>query len=164
MNIFWLDEDPYLAAQYMTDEHVGSKMIIEAAQIIGEALQIRGYNFDFLRSGYRNHPLTQWAAESTENIGDIIEMAQAMYEEKLYRYGGGHKSFEEGIEPLIDRRLVMSGEPSEPPKCVGKNEFGDKFIHSDLVTSYRHYYAVTKVDESSTWTDRQRPEWITEYR
>lgn len=162
MNVFWLDEDYYTASRYMTDEHVGSKMIIEAAQIIGEALQMRGFDQPWLRSGYESHPLTQWAAESSENAHEVAKMASAMYHEKQYRYGGGHKSFEEGILPLDFNEINYGGDYTEPPHCVGNGQFGGAYDHDDLVTAYRDYYANEKAPGGS-WTARPVPEWVTDY-
>jgi hypothetical protein len=158
MNVFWLDSDYDTAARCMIDSHVGSKMIVEAAQIIGEALQANGFKQPFLRSGYPSHPLVKWAAESSENVRTVGLMASAMYREKKHRYGGGHKSYEEGIEPIDFRSIEYGGAYTEPPKCMD-----DKYVHSDLVPSYRHYYACEKTVGAS-WTDRSEPDWIESWR
>lgn len=164
MNIFWLDSDYDTAATYMTDEHVGSKMIIEAAQIIGDALQQRGYDYDYLRGGYSNHPLTKWAAESSENAREVAKIANAMFAEKQYRYGGSHKSYVEGIRPIPWKEIDYGGEMSKPPLCVGRDSFGDRFVRDTIVDSYRSYYATMKVDDDSSWTNRDSPNWIEHYR
>ena len=45
MNIFWLDNDPQIAAQMLADIHVGSKnrggkMIVESAQMLGNCYSL----------------------------------------------------------------------------------------------------------------------------
>lgn len=166
MNIFWLDTDYRQAASYMTDIHVSSKMIVEAAQIIGEALQLRGYNMPYLRDGYETHSLTQWAAESWQNARETAKMATAMYQEKQYRYGGGHKSYEQGIKPISWDKVHFNDSVglTQPPLCVKQKEFGERYVHDNIIESYRDYYANEKVDNETSWTSRPRPEWVDEYK
>ncbi|MFM2011173.1 MAG: hypothetical protein RLZZ479_1564, partial [Bacteroidota bacterium] len=91
MNIFILDTDPALCAQYHCNKHL-VKMLVEHCQILGSiAYTARGINrksditANFVNKtfqgfprtlegnphpygiGYRNHPCTQWAARSLDN-------------------------------------------------------------------------------------------------
>lgn len=46
MNVFWLDEDPRLAARYHCDQNV-NKLLLEAAQVLCTAARENGYDAEF---------------------------------------------------------------------------------------------------------------------
>ena len=71
MNIFYLDEDPVLAAQMHCDKHV-VKMILESAQLLSTAhLLIDGDELaderGLYKATHKNHPSSKWVRDSSEN-------------------------------------------------------------------------------------------------
>ena len=61
MNIFYLHNDPRIAAKYHCDKHV-VKMILESAQMLSTAHRIIDKSDDDIlyREAYKNHPSTIW--------------------------------------------------------------------------------------------------------
>lgn len=55
MNIFVLDTDPKLSAQYHVDRHV-IKMILENAQLLSTALKINNIEANLYKPTHQHHP------------------------------------------------------------------------------------------------------------
>ncbi len=157
MNIFWLDRDPVKAARYHCDKHVINQ-IKEYSQILGEALQQTGHDWDFLRDSYPDHPQVKWAMRSYENWYYLKRLTNMLYLEKKYRYGGGHKSYEEGVEPID----VMEVDLPEGGVTELEITIKDAPVLDGPVESYRNYY-VNHKDWEMSWTRRGKPEWWGEY-
>ena len=71
MNIFYLDEDPILAAQMHCDKHV-VKMILESAQLLSTAHRLLDGNKladerGLYKATHINHPSSIWVRKSSEN-------------------------------------------------------------------------------------------------
>ena len=79
MNIFYLDEDTEICAQYHCDKHV-VKMILEYAQILCTVLHELGQEAPY-RPTHRNHPCTVWARESLDNWIWLRALCQALNQE-----------------------------------------------------------------------------------
>lgn len=154
MNIFWLDEHPELCARWHCDQHV-IKMLTEYAQVLGEALKIHGCDADFLAGGFEHHPQTQWAAHSRSNWDELYDLARALYDEKLRRYGPPHSSWTDKIEPITDdmRDVLPERGPSPKPFSAGDLEVPVDNIY----LKYRWYYLTRK----APWAryDHSDPPW-----
>ena len=59
MNIFYLDEDPKLCAQYHCDRHC-VKMVLETAQLLCTAHWMTGGEAPYKKTHF-NHPSNKWA-------------------------------------------------------------------------------------------------------
>lgn len=156
MNIFWLDNDPATNAQYHGDQHI-IKMIIESAQMLSVALRENGRDDDFLTgSSHVNHPCTKWVRESRENYTRLYDLATALYDEKLERFGGGHKSYEERIA-LMPREpdCIGSHGPTERPLCMP-----DQFHSDDVVLAYRAYYGAKMGQGKVRYNHSEEPPWL----
>ena len=66
MNIFYLHEDPKLAASYVYDKHK-VKMILESAQMLCTAHHHYGYSNVPYKKVHYNHPSTIWVRENTHH-------------------------------------------------------------------------------------------------
>lgn len=63
MNVFYLDNDPVVAAQYHNNKHV-IKMVTETAQILCSALRHRDWDENWMyRLTLKNHPSVLWAID-----------------------------------------------------------------------------------------------------
>ncbi len=161
MNIFALDLDPTVAAQYNCDKHV-IKMILEVSQLLSTAHRVLdGTLIDGLsKSGRRqkqyvhsneslykathiNHPSAVYCRDSESQYVWAAKHLRALCDEYTYRYGKVHKTEQIG---LVDWLY------SNVPKNIGtKSVFDlpypampDDCISSDVVASYRKYYTIHK--------------------
>lgn len=160
MNIFFLDQNPQLAAQYQCDKHV-VKMILESAQLLCTAHRLRPlheFPEKFYKATHINHPCSIWTRKCLANYVWLALHAKYLCKEYTYRYNKIHKS-EEIIHwclyygPNIPYRFV----PTEPAQAMP-----EQYKDEDVVTAYRNYYIEYKMKNiQCRWTKRQPPEWIT---
>jgi len=185
MNIFFIDENPVQAAQWMVDRHV-VKMILESAQLLstahrildGKEIQIQA-NIEqedgslktrkkklwilgdardtvLYSATHINHPSCIWTRASVENYNWLVDHFFALMQEYNYRYEKQHKCFGE-----------LSYMLQSPPKnleeydmTVIPSAMDDKYIVSDNpVVNYRNYYKNGKT-HLHKWKKREAPEWI----
>ena len=152
MNIFVLDENPVIAANYACDKHV-VKMILESAQMLC-AVQPEG-TAPYKRSFY-NHPCTKWVRASTENYEWLIDHAMGLCSEYTRRYDKVHKS-QKVIEWCnANRPELPTGSLTEHHKCMP-----DHCKTESVVESYRQYYVIEK-SYFAQWKDGNIPEWYLE--
>ncbi len=85
MNIFFLDKNPKLVAQYHVDRHV-IKMNLENAQLISTAYRSLTGNDKGYKSTHANHPCGKWVRNSYENYRWMLELGHYLNEEYRYRY------------------------------------------------------------------------------
>ena len=161
MNVFWLDEEPRLAARYHCDQHV-AKLILEAAQVLCTAARANGYDAAFLyRPTHVDHPVTRWAGESRANWLRLREHARALDAEYRERYekDDHHASWLviERIEP--DAIDFPAEEPTPRPQAMPE----EYKRPDDPVGAYRAYYAGEKADWAR-WDRTEEPPWLEAYR
>ena len=177
MNIFYIDKDPVIAAQWMVDKHV-VKMILESAQLLSTAHRIidgvetqgksaTGRNVKrWLLSDARepvlysathiNHPSAVWCRKSVENYNWLADHMFALLNEYTHRYNKHHKV--EG-----DLSYMLQSPPhnlKEYDMTVMPSAMADEYkVSNDPLVNYRNYYKVGKA-RMHKWTNRQPPEWI----
>jgi hypothetical protein len=159
MNIFYLDMNPTLCAQYHTDKHV-VKMILESAQLLCTAVNVvAGEQVTPYKSTHVNHPCAIWVRESYSNWLELYYLMLALEDERRYRFESKvrHKSVDALCSSGI---LVMAGIlPHEygtrPPLCMPDH----CKVSADPVECYREYYRREKV-ALHKWTGRDKPEWL----
>jgi len=85
MNIFYLDHNPVLCAQYHCDAHV-VKMILESAQLLSTAHRETDSPYaDFCyKSTHKNHPSAIWVRESTDHYSWLFELFKELSNEFVY--------------------------------------------------------------------------------
>lgn len=160
MNVFWLDENPRLAARYHCDEHV-SKLLLEAAQVLCTAARENGLDADFLYAPtHIDHPVTRWASESRANWLRLREHAEALNREFIERYDkdGDHASWTV-IERINPDAIEFPDEEQTPRPQAMPEEYRRE---DDPVTAYRAYYAGEKASWA-TWAHTEIPPWLAEY-
>lgn len=182
MNIFFLDDDPYLAATYYGDKHVG-KMLIECCQMMSQALR----NNDLLKLSHigtvyapthERHPMTLWVSQAQATYRWTYEHAIALAQEWVHRYGKPHGS----ASMLTTLGVGLTAMPKgtgwrNPPRCIPDEYKADYEFHEKQrrqrpwafgmdqpchVVSYRDYYANDK-RHLHTWTNRDKPRWLVDY-
>lgn len=147
MNIFILDINPVLAAQYQCDKHV-VKMVLESAQILST---INGGPY---KPTHANHPCVAWARENSGNYAWLALHAIALCHEYTTRYGKRHKC-EDIIADLLCIPFSIPREYRTPfIQCMPEQYRGD-----DAVKAYRRYYVSEKA-KFARWTNRNIPQWF----
>ncbi|PCR90509.1 hypothetical protein [Natrinema ejinorense] len=157
MNVFWLDEDPRLAARYHCDQHV-NKLLLEAAQVLCTAARENGSEGDGLyRSTHVAHPVTRWATESRANWLRLRDQAEALNAEFVERYDKDDDHASWGVIERIDPDDIAfpADEPTPRPQAMP-----DEYKRpDDPVAAYRAYYAGEKADWAE-WQYTAEPPWL----
>ena len=135
MNIFYLDEDPEVAAIVQYNKHV-VKMILESAQMLCTAHRYYGNDDVPYKTAHLNHPSTIWVRQNTKHYFWLYKHMLALGEEYTHRYGKVHKSIIKCKEPL---RLAPINMPTykfeQPPQCMP-----DEFKSDCAIHAYWAYY------------------------
>ena len=155
MNIFFLDEDPTMSAQYHVDKHV-VKMILETAQLLCGVHHATAPDNTYVpyKLSHKNHPCSIWARTSLSNYLYLCELGLELCKEYTYRYGKRHKSQDVIEWCLINKPNVPDVEFTEPAKAMP-----DEYKVGDVVQSYRNYYMGAK-SEFAVWKNREKPSWF----
>lgn len=181
MNIFILDEDPKLAAEYHCDKHI-VKMILESAQMKSTAhwlylLSVNGKNLkDFKRvrdakqwllentdkkyhppysMTHVHHPCTLWVSSTKENYDWHYQLLFYLCEEYTHRYKRIHKTAYHLKWFKENYPLGITSSVLEDfPICMNENYK----INNDPVLSYRNYYIKDK-SRFAKWKYSNKPHW-----
>ncbi|WP_157628559.1 pyrimidine dimer DNA glycosylase/endonuclease V [Vibrio furnissii] len=153
MNIFILDNDIKLCAQYHCDQHV-VKMILESVQLLCTALNKKGFETPY-KSTHMKHPCVLWVEESYDNFLWLTELVRELNAEYQFRYdkSADHKSM-----------AVLAQIQQHTYPALGLTEFAqampDEYkIPGDAVHAYRRFYAGEKMS-FARWTKRELPAWL----
>lgn len=155
MNIFFLDANIKLCAQYHCDRHV-NKMILESAQLLSSVHHFVGTgSCDLYKPTHMNHPCAVWARQSINHYLYLLDLMDALNEEARFRYSHRkvHLSLTKAQSWPFPRLPDIKFVP--PPKCVHEDFKGI----ADTVEAYRAYYRRDKRD-IATWTLRRPPDWF----
>lgn len=177
MNIFYIDENPIQAAQWMVDKHV-VKMILESAQLLSTAhrvldglevegktatgRKVRRWIFNDSRENviylatHINHPSAVWCRQSVENYNWLVDHFFALMQEYTYRYNKTHKCYGELSYMLQSPPHNLKEWDWTPMPSAMADEYK---ISEDPLTNYRNYYKIGK-STMHKWTNREKPEWI----
>lgn len=189
MNIFYLDRDAKLAAQYHCDKHV-VKMIIEYAQLMSTAhrmldgtqyieqkyvqgsfparwRKMKRWGLDdhresiLYKASHINHPSAVWARQELSHYQWLWNLASELCQEYRFRYGGDQDK--QHKTSLVIQSLSFA--PNNIPRAGIFTEPPqampeDVKIINDSVEAYRNYYRVHK-RRFAKWKVRAEPEWWT---
>ena len=157
MNIFVLDNDPYVAAQMMCDKHV-VKMILEGCQMLStvHSLDVVQYNKPKLyKPCFHNHPCTIWARASKSNYYWLANHTYELTNEYTSRYGKVHKS-------TSMAQWFIHNAPSNLPNTICTKfaqAMPDVYKNTDAVKAYRAYYVGDK-RRFAKWSNGKTPKWF----
>ena len=156
MNIFYLDEDPKIAAQMHCDKHC-VKMILESAQLLSTAhRELDPYRAfaGLYKSTHKNHPSTKWVRSSRDHYIWVYKLFANLCGEYTKRYGKIHKSWTKFKHHLS---LLPWSIPREgwvdPPQCMP-----DYCKNENVVKAYRNYYILEK-NKFAKWNYTSVPDW-----
>jgi hypothetical protein len=181
VNIFYLDSNPLIAAQYHVDRHV-IKMILESAQLLctahrvidgiqtkvsrltktGKHKQINAYllndsakNSLLYSVTHINHPCTIWCRDNINNYMWLYELFVSLCDEYTYRYGKKHKTDFLLRDVLQNSPISIStSEFTQPAQAMP-----EKYRSADSIQAYRQYYIHEK-HSFAKWSKRATPEWF----
>ena len=183
MNIFYLDPNPELAAQYHMDKHV-IKMPVEMAQMLCTNIYIlngltsrtqsaKKENYESVLNMFRNfpprensvypfylfafpnHPCTIWLRSSIANTLWGLELFKHLCKEYSYRYNKV-RDLEKVYEWLVENyplHLINESLPTKPAQAMPENYFNEC-----SVLAYRNYYMGDKRNLAN-WKKREKPSW-----
>jgi len=177
MNIFYIDEDPVIAAQQMVDRHV-VKMIVESAQLLSTAHRVLdgretvrinqetgrknkhwiledSRETIMYKATHINHPSAIWCRQSIENYNWLADHFFGLCNEYTYRYGKKHKTYDIGYYLQSPPLELKEWDWTEMPSAMAE----EYKISNNPLTNYRNYYKVGKT-KLHKWTNRNPPEWI----
>lgn len=153
MNIFFVDEDPKVAARCLVDRHV-VKMVLESCQLLCTTFHLQGIDAPY-KPTHKNHPCAIWCRESKENFDWLLEHSYELLVEYTRRYDKIHKShivyrwvIENKIRLKFDKELFTRPALAMP----------DIYKRPNPVDAYREYYRVGKASLHS-WK-MNKPDWI----
>lgn len=182
MNIFYIDSDPKLCAEWAVDRHC-VKMILEAAQLLSTAHRLLdGTQYAdktktgrsvkrwrlpdnretiFYSATHVNHPCAVWVRESARNYTWLWSYLNEHCKEYTRRYGKIHKIEQDG---LLD---ALKQIPTNIPRILHRtpvpSAMDTKYIISeDPIVNYRNYYKVGKAHLHSWKAPATAPDWIME--
>ena len=155
MNIFFLDENPTLSAQYHVDKHV-VKMILETAQLLCSVHHVTDQVTDQVpyKLSHKNHPCAVWARQSLSNYLYLCELGLELGKEYTYRYGKRHKSIDVIEWCIVNKPNIPDIDFTQPAMAMP-----DEYKTDSVVESYRNYYIGAKISLAS-WKNREKPFWF----
>lgn len=181
MNIFYLDKDPKLCAQYHFDKHC-IKMCTEYAQLLSMAMWVHDehnalfmYDQGFIMNAPSHvtgkkrgqshyvHPSALWVQRSRKNFDWLRKMAIELGNEYFYRYGYAfdvprhHRSLVNCILHLHSTDKFPNKKFTQPPQAMP-----DEYRGPDSVEAYRRLYGFEKIRFGS-YTRRPMPVWFVPY-
>ena len=166
VNIFVLDKDLTLSAQYTYDAHV-IKGILEGVQIFFSVRRLR-YFYEFSACGrmyklkFAYHGCVKWAMYSYSNYMFLISFIKCLNDEFKYRYlGDNHASYNHMLSALqYDDNSVIDHFDN-----VGFTDIYQSmpfvYQHTEYVCAYRMYYFFHKrlYLPRVSWSRRHIPYW-----
>lgn len=152
MNIFFINEEPQVCADFLDDKRV-VKMILENCQMLSTVL---GGPY---KPTHRNHPCTLWVGESYENAKWLIEYTHCLLQRYTKVYNKVHKC--ESLMPHFEREVnthpFLNTEFTFPPNCTTLKDI-DRVTLAYL--SFMHLKWEYKDKREPTWNGEK---YTTEY-
>jgi hypothetical protein len=156
MNIFYINEDPIIAARELADDHI-RKMQIESAQMCCTAHWETGKEAPYKRA-HKNHPSTKWVRQSIQHYRWLIAHGLEICNEFEKRYGKSHKTKEVLDWCKINEPNIPDNGFVAPPQCMD-----DIYKSGSALESYRKFYIEEKIKNKQLGynkTPNSKPEWI----
>jgi hypothetical protein len=166
MNIFFLSENPQLAAAYQHDKHV-VKMITETCQLLSTWYHNNSFagfgSTPWYKATHQKHPCALWLLESRHNVLWLTRHLRALINEYDMRFQTKGK-FENARKILrtveaILMVFLVEGDMTLPPQVVPDDYKTDGNTFHDTVIAYRAYYMGEKLS-SARYTGTSEPDWM----
>ena len=175
MNIFVTDQCPVLSAVVLPDRHI-TKMSLETCQMVSVVFSKWYYDWGTIpkkdgtpysteKGAFRNHPCTQWAAKSHENLAWLIRHGFALCNEYRNRYEKDHACMK-GLEVAENIFATKSGKEISIHKNVVEftRAMPDEFkldTSIDTFTAYKMYISSKPwVASNYLRMPQRKPNWV----
>ena len=175
MNIFVTDQCPVLSAVVLPDRHI-TKMSLETCQMVSVVFSKWYYDWGTIpkkdgtpysteKGAFRNHPCTQWAAKSHENLAWLIRHGFALCNEYRNRYEKDHACMK-GLEVAENIFATKSGKEISIHKNVVEftRAMPDEFkldASIDTFTAYKMYISSKPwVASNYLRMPQRKPNWV----
>lgn len=174
MNIFCLDEDPKIAAQYNCDRHTG-KIVLEICQMITYivpdemlkyAPKTQTGNVRKKAKTHFNHPVSKFVRANSGNLEWVIEHAYSLEDERIWRsFHEKQKHFSMAYLDWFVNNMqhfdIPKGDKTEfavaiNEDCICRQQ--PEFANESAIGQYRLYYRYDK--PFVKWDRRGAPEWF----
>jgi hypothetical protein len=155
MNIFVLDENIEICAQYHCDKHV-VKMITEYNQLMSTACHVLNINIEGIyKKTHVNHPCAIWVRENRSNFKYLLDLNKELLKEYTFRYNKTRAGSK--LIPIFESVInqLPSGNLTSHPICMPNNSK----INKNVILSYRQYYINDK-QKIAKWKNRDKPNWF----
>jgi hypothetical protein len=155
MNIFVLDTNPKLAAEYHCDRHV-VKMAVEYSQILSTVIHLTSSNKNqyVYKPTHKYHRCVIWASESLSHWEWLWRLGHNVGNEYTKRYGKIHRSTVVLRNLPVPNNLIDHGWLRDQPLAMP-----EKYFCEDVVTAYRSFYLYEK-SKFATWKYSKTPYWF----
>ena len=175
MNIFVVNSCPVLAAAELPDKY-SVKMPLETCQMVSVVFSKWYYDWGTIpkkdgtpysteKGAFRNHPCTQWAAKSHENLAWLIRHGFALCNEYRNRYEKDHACMK-GLEVAENIFATKSGKEISIHKNVVEftRAMPDEFkldTSIDTFTAYKMYISSKPwVASNYLRMPQRKPNWV----
>ena len=157
MNIFYINEDPIIAAKELADDHI-RKMQIECAQMCCTAHWVTNSEAPY-KQAHTNHPSTKWVRESIQHYNWTVRHGLEICDEFEKRYGKKHKTKEVLLWLYENKPNIPDNGFIAPPQCMPV-----EYKMEDTLTAYRNFYILDKIGVKKLNYNKlnNKPEWIKE--
>lgn len=164
MNIFFVHEDPKIAAQMLANAHVRSQ-IKESVLLLAAAHHIFGddqseHVINSIELTHGQHPSTRWARQTHGNYDWLLSHLWGLLDEYKLRWGMPHWREEQAL--ILARApecCLMDEELTVPPAVVSPELKPELPTWASVVQAYRNYYTLKK-RHLHFWMVRPKPDWI----
>jgi hypothetical protein len=155
MNIFYINENPIIAARELADDHI-RKMQIESAQMCCTAHWETGNEAPYKRA-HKNHPSTIWARQSIQHYIWLVEHGLEICNEFKKRYSKRHKTQDVLEWLLVNHPNIPDIDFVPPPQCMP-----DEFKGPNTLEAYKNFYINDKVKvKKLDWKKlNNKPKWV----
>jgi len=155
MNIFYINEDPIIAARELADDHI-RKMQIESAQMCCTAHWETGNEAPYKRA-HKNHPSTIWTRQSIHHYRWLVKHGLEICNEFEKRYGKVHATKQVLLWCKDNEPNLSNNEFVEPPQCMP-----EEFRKEDTIEAYKNFYINDKVKvKKLDWKKlNNKPKWV----
>ncbi len=169
MNIFVLDQNPRIAAQYHCNKHM--KMCVETAQMLSSAVIRHGATPEQMpttmsgapyRKSHPNHPCTKWAGDTCSNFLWLCDLGNALCEEYTMRYKKNHFC-QSKIQHLRNMsKMIPDGPLTEFAVAISDDSLCRTIPNFDTLSVVDKYRAFYNYDKASfaTWSVTNPPSWF----
>lgn len=173
MNIFILDENKKLCAQYHNDKHIIAAPILTAQALSTALYNVGRIPAPWVTLEYAAHGCVLWAGESIQNFLWLCELGLCLcdeYEHRFKQTGGSNNCYLaksvilrcQGLvflcrHKFLDQKKLTPFYLSVPDNfiCTAHKDF-----FANTILSYRYYYC--REEHGSIWTKRNTPDWYAE--